>query len=198
MIMCEKMRIFAVSKMNWRGRMAPLVCQSSGFGNKNIVMKHIVESVEELYKKEEPTGEAIIDEVVSQLRRTKTQRAADIALLMDVRRRDLSIAIELLTGIPLNDIVLEWRMLQAKDLLDDMSLSIGDVADRCGFRHSKNLIIAFRRRWGTTPQAYRTGSLSRNRNYMANRDGRSRQNALRRTRELKNASESEERQADEL
>ncbi len=55
----------------------------------------------------------------------------------------------MLTGIPLNDMVLEWRMLHAKELLDNKSLSLRDVATRCGFRRNKNLIIAFRRRWGT-------------------------------------------------
>ncbi len=143
-----------------------------------------------------PTGEAIIDEVVNLLRRTKTKSAADIALHMEVLLRDLSIAIKMLTGIPLNDMVLEWRMLQAKDLLDDKSLSLRVVADRCGFRRNKNLIIAFRRRWGTTPQAYRTGRLRRNCNYVVNRDNCRRLDALRRTKALRDATGKAARQSD--
>ena len=42
----------------------------------------------------------------------------------------------------------------------------------------KNLILAFRRRWGTTPYAYRTGKLLRNGNYAVNKDYHSRKNAL--------------------
>ena len=55
-------------------------------------MKHIVETVEQLYNTNEPTGEMIIDEVVDAVRKTQTQNASDIALLLDVDRRDLSIA----------------------------------------------------------------------------------------------------------
>ncbi|MBO4754103.1 MAG: hypothetical protein J5543_05880, partial [Bacteroidales bacterium] len=47
-----------------------------------------------------------------------------------------------------------------------------------GFRQKKNLILAFRRRWGTTPNAYRTGKLLRNSNYVVNKDYHTRKNAL--------------------
>lgn len=141
-------------------------------------MKHIIESVEELYKAQEPTGEIIIDAVVDAVRKTKTQKPGDIALLLDVDRRNLSIAFELLTGMTLNTLLQEWRMLQAHDLLDDKNLSVEEVANRCGFKQQKNLILAFRRRWGTTPYAYRTGKLLRNSNYVVNKDYRSRKKAL--------------------
>ncbi len=123
--------------------------------------------------------------VVDLLRKTKTLVAGDIALLMNVDRRNLSIAVELLTGIPLNTMVLEWRMLQARDLLDDKSLSVQEVANRCGFKQQKNLIMAFRRRWGITPLAYRTGKLLRNSNYVVNRDYNSRKNALQKMKEYR-------------
>ncbi len=141
-------------------------------------MKHIVETVEELYEAREPTGEVIIDEVVKSIRSTRTQKAADIALLLNADRRVLSNAIELLTGFSLGQLIIEWRMLQARDLLDDESLSVQEVAKRCGFMQQKNLIIAFRRRWGTTPFAYRTGKLIRNSNYVVNRDYHTRKSAL--------------------
>ncbi len=141
-------------------------------------MKHVIENIEELYRAKEPTGELIIDEVVEAVRKTMTQKASDIALLLDVDRRSLSIAFELLTGITLDAMLLEWRMLQARDLLNDKNLSISEVANRCGFKRPKNLIIAFRHRWGTTPNAYRTGKLNRNSNYVVNKDYHSRKNAL--------------------
>jgi len=146
-------------------------------------MKHIVESVEELYHAREPTGEVIIDEVVNTVRRTRTQRSSDIALLLEVEHRLLNDAFKLLTGMNLSTMIIEWRMLQAKDLLDDKSLSVQEVARRCGFMRKKNLILAFRRRWGTTPYAYRTGKLLRNSNYAVNKDHHSRKNALRIARE---------------
>ena len=141
-------------------------------------MKHIVESVEEMYHATEPFGEVIIDAVLDAVRKTRTQSAGDIALLLDADRRLLNDAFLLLTGMNLSTLIIEWRMMQAKDLLDDKSLSVQEVAYRCGFKQQKNLILAFRRRWGTTPQAYRTGKLLRNRNYVVNKDYRSRKNAL--------------------
>ena len=141
-------------------------------------MKHIVESVEEMYHAMAPFGEVIIDAVLDAIRKTRTQSAGDIALLLDADRRLLNDAFLLLTGMNLSTLIVEWRMMQAKDLLDDKSLSVQEVAYRCGFKQQKNLILAFRRRWGTTPQAYRTGKLLRNRNYVVNKDYRSRKNAL--------------------
>ena len=141
-------------------------------------MKHIVESVEEMYYRREPTGEVIVDEVMDAVRKTKTQRASDIALLLDVEHRLLNDAFKMLTGMNLSTMIIEWRMLQAKELLDRKDLSVQEVANRCGFKQQKNLILAFRRRWGTTPQAYRTGKLIPNSNYVVNKDPRSRKNAL--------------------
>jgi AraC-like DNA-binding protein len=115
---------------------------------------------------------------VDAVRKTKTQRASDIALLLDVEHRLLNDAFKMLTGMNLSTMIIEWRMLQAKELLDRKDLSVQEVANRCGFKQQKNLILAFRRRWGTTPQAYRTGKLIRNSNYVVNKDPRSRKNAL--------------------
>jgi hypothetical protein len=81
-------------------------------------MKHIVESVEEMYHAREPTGEVIIDAVVDAVRCTHTHRSEDIALLLDVDQRELWHSVHLLTGMRLNDIILHWRVLQAKEKWD--------------------------------------------------------------------------------
>ena len=141
-------------------------------------MKHIVESVEAMYHAMVPFGEVIIDAVLDAVRKTRTQSAGDIALLLDADRRLLNDAFLLLTGMNLSTMIIEWRMMQAKDLLDDKGMSVLEVAHRCGFKRQKNLILAFRRRWGTTPQAYRTGKLLRNGNYVVNKDYHTRKTAL--------------------
>ena len=81
-------------------------------------MKHVIESVEELYHAREPTGEIIIDAVTDALRKTRTHRSEDIALLLYGEPRALSFAVEMLTGIRLNDLILHWRVLQAKEQWD--------------------------------------------------------------------------------
>ena len=81
-------------------------------------MKHSVESVEEMYHAREPTGDVIVDEVVNAIRCTNTHRSEDIALLLDVDQRELWHSIHMLTGMRLNDIILHFRVLQAKEKWD--------------------------------------------------------------------------------
>lgn len=81
-------------------------------------MKHIVESVEAMYHAMVPFGEVIIDEVVNAIRCTNTHRSEDIALLLDVDQRELWNSVHMLTGMRLNDIILHWRVLQAKEKWD--------------------------------------------------------------------------------
>ena len=77
-------------------------------------------NLEELYnRKGEPTGELIIDAVIDAIRNSKTHRSEDIALLLNVDQRALWFAVQLLTGMRLNDIVLHWRVLQAKEKWDE-------------------------------------------------------------------------------
>ena len=73
---------------------------------------------------------------------------------------------------------MQWRMRQAIDLLDDENLSVEEVARRCGFRREKNLISAIHERFGTTPYAYRNGSVLRNGNYRFNQETHQRKNII--------------------
>ena len=80
-------------------------------------MKPIVTSVEELYGRREPTGDRILDEVVNCLRKTQIIAAADLAILMDVKKSYLYGTMHILTGLPLGDFINRWRLLQARELL---------------------------------------------------------------------------------
>ncbi len=73
-------------------------------------MKHIVESVEEMYHARQPTGEVIVDEVINILRHYKLIYPEDVALLMDVKVRDLRSAWYMLTGTRLVDVITHWRI----------------------------------------------------------------------------------------
>ena len=92
-------------------------------------MKHIVESVEEMYHARQPTGEVIVDEVINILRNYKLIYPEDVALLMDVKVRDLRAAWFMLTGTRLIDVITHWRVLQAQDWLRKR---LGELnAERC-------------------------------------------------------------------
>ena len=92
-------------------------------------MKHIVESVEEMYHARQPTGEVIVDEVINILRNYKLIYPEDVALLMDVKVRDLRAAWFMLTGTRLVDVITHWRVLQAQDWLRKR---LGEIStERC-------------------------------------------------------------------
>ena len=122
-------------------------------------MKHIVESVEEMYHAREPTGEVIVDEVLNILRHYKLIYPEDVALLMDVKVRDLRSAWFMLTGTRLIDVITHWRVMQAQDWLrkriGEMNSGssekkepvklLKETARRCGWRSEVVMSHVFKR-----------------------------------------------------
>ena len=80
-------------------------------------MKPIVTSVEELYERKDGTGEVLLDEIAECLRKTRIIAVADLAALMDVDAHQLNQAVRLLTGMTTRDVINQWRLLQAQELL---------------------------------------------------------------------------------
>ena len=111
-------------------------------------MKHIVESVEELFHAREPTGEVIIDEVVNAIRCTNTHRSEDIALLLDVDQRELWHSVHMLTGLRLNDIILHWRVLQAKEKWDANEALFQDHKESYRYNVSTRCLDEIAKRYG--------------------------------------------------
>ena len=133
-----------------------------------------------------PTGEIIVDAVVDNVKRTTTHSSADIALLLKVKNLTwLSGAMQLLVGLPLQEFIFRWRLMQAIDLLDNPELSVAEVARRTGFSSENYLISVFRRRLGITPYAYRNGTVLRNGRYPFNQSAHDRKMLLKKVAELK-------------
>ncbi len=151
-------------------------------------MKEIkcITSVEELYRNGgAPTGEIVVDAVVDYVKRVKSHSAEEVATFLNVDKRLLSGTMKLLVGVTLQEFILQWRVLQAIDLLDDRSLPVEEVAHRCGFKRDKNLIAAFQSRLGTTPYAYRNGTVLRNSSYSFNGDSHHRNRVIENAEKLK-------------
>ena len=118
-------------------------------------MKPKVTSVETLYDSREATGDTILDEVVTCLRQTRIIAAADLAILMDVKKSYLYGAMQLLTGMALGEFICRWRLLQARELLRQGA--VGEKADRvklldkaarcCGWR-SYRVLLRVAKRYG--------------------------------------------------
>ena len=127
-------------------------------------MKHIVKSVEEMYHARQPTGEVIVDEVLNILRNYKLIYPEDVALLMDVKVRDLRSAWFMLTGTRLVDVITHWRLFQAQDWLrkhiDEMGAKhwekrelvklLKETARRCGWKSEVVMSHVFKRYCGCT------------------------------------------------
>ena len=128
-------------------------------------MKPIVTSIEELYGRREPTGDRILDEVVNCLRKTQIIAAADLAILMDLKKSYLYGTMHILTGLPLGDFINRWRLLQARELLQQGAESeakqgfgqsatgtnrvkrLDKAARRCGWR-SYRVLLRVAKRYG--------------------------------------------------
>ena len=127
-------------------------------------MKHIVESVEKMYHARQPTGEVIVDEVLNILRHYKLIYPEDVALLMDVKVRDLRSAWYMLTGTRLIEVITHWRLLQAQDWLrkrlgelctesltkKDLVKLLKETAHRCGWKSEVVMSHVFKRYCGCT------------------------------------------------
>ena len=118
-------------------------------------MKPKVTSVETLYDSRAATGDTILDEVVTCLRQTRIIAAADLAILLDVKKSYLYGAMQLLTGMALGEFICRWRLLQARELRRQGA--VGEKADRvklldktarcCGWR-SYRVLLRVAKRYG--------------------------------------------------
>lgn len=58
-------------------------------------------------------------------------------------------------GYTPHEAIVRRRLEAARSLLAGTRLTVGTIAERCGFRHGEYLTAVFRRRFGITPRAYR-------------------------------------------
>ena len=58
-------------------------------------------------------------------------------------------------GIPFTQYLTEYRLGKAIDLLLTTDHSVGRIAETCGFSDDRSLIVAFRKKFATTPLQYR-------------------------------------------
>ena len=130
-----------------------------------------ITTFDQLYKTHgAQTGNILVDAVVEGIIHSRIHETRELALLLDADDRMLSKAMELFVGIPLKEMILQWRARQVIDLLDDPSLSFEEVAHRVGFRSEHGMIAAIRKYFGTTPTIYRNGTINQNGSYPMNID----------------------------
>lgn len=101
------------------------------------------------------TGSMIINAVVKILMETSIRRTEQMAALLEVDALELTHAVHLLTGLSLQEFILGYRNRQAIEYVQCTSLSLDEIASRCGFQSTNTFAKQFRIHTGMPPKQYR-------------------------------------------
>ena len=103
-----------------------------------IFIKQIT-TVEELWNTAgAPTGQIAVDAVVDYVKRVNTHSAQQVAFYLNADQRFLNETMKLFVGVSLKEFIMQWRMRQALDLLDDENLSVdGSVLRNGNYRFNQ-------------------------------------------------------------
>jgi AraC-like DNA-binding protein len=80
----------------------------------------------------------------------------DVASAMSYTPAHLTYLFRRVTGKPLNAWIIEYRIREARKLLDSTNIPIGEICDAVGFGDLCYFSRQFQRHIGTTPKRYRT------------------------------------------
>lgn len=85
----------------------------------------------------------------------ETHRLDDLAEKLAISRRTFSRHFKQATGLTLGDWLLQERLRQVQDLLQDSDESIERIAEKTGFGTASNLREQFKAQFQTSPNAWR-------------------------------------------
>ncbi len=81
-------------------------------------------------------------------------RIEDICEHVHISKYYLCKRFRLSTGLTVMNYILKTRIISAKNMLEDASLSIGEISDRCGFSSQSYFCRVFKEEAGLTPLQY--------------------------------------------
>lgn len=102
-----------------------------------------------------PSGSVILDAVVGELKDSYTRDSSVLADRLGVDFVKLSNAVSLLTGLTLNEFVIRYRILEAKEYLSKTSLPLPEIARRGGYDSVSAFGFYFRKQVGMPPSGFR-------------------------------------------
>ena len=82
----------------------------------------------------------------------------ELASQIGISRGYLTRLVKDITGMSPKQYLINVRMVAAADYLKEGAMSIGEIAEACGYEDPLALSKAFRRHYGISPTEYRTGS----------------------------------------
>lgn len=77
-------------------------------------------------------------------------------------RTSFSNRFKILTGETPFNYITQWRLLQAKELLEEISLSVGEIAEQVGYQSEAAFNRVFKKRVFLTPLKFRQNILATN------------------------------------
>jgi transcriptional regulator GlxA family with amidase domain len=99
--------------------------------------------------------------LVDALEKNPTASVHDLAHTLRRSREGLTRACRRQCGRPLADVLRDWRLDRASDMLRGSDRSIDDIAMRVGFQAIGGFYKAFQRRHGCSPGQWRSQSIGR-------------------------------------
>lgn len=120
------------------------------FYTREIINNGVVEKFHEL----------LDDYMKKELSRQGTPTVAYFADKLNLSAGYFGELVKTSTGMNAKDIIAERMAMKSRELLNDMTLSVTQVADMLGFEYPQHFIRFFKRRTGKTPKEYRTSGMN--------------------------------------
>ncbi|KTC57176.1 AraC family transcriptional regulator [Pseudomonas fluorescens ABAC62] len=107
----------------------------------------------------QPLGNPYVMQALLFIRQYACQgiKTAQVAAYLGVSRSSLEAHFRKVRGCSVHDEILRFKLAVAAKGLAERTLSIADIASRCGFTSAQYLHAVFRREFGCTPREYQQG-----------------------------------------
>ena len=123
----------------------------------SLMAEVLVECARQAESAVSATGRETVEQILSYLHENYTFSTTnqDVAERFGFHPNYISSLLKEYTGMPLHRYLTHLRLLQAAKLLDERSLSISEVAEKCGFRDIYYFSKYFKKIMGISPTEYR-------------------------------------------
>ncbi len=121
-------------------------------GTENDVINENVCDVNETLYKQKLRG--VVGDYISRFC-NENEILASVAEILHMSERNTARIIKDIFGVPLSSLVLNQRMVYAKELILDSELSLSGIAEKVGYRQYNTFYKAFKKYYGVSPEIMR-------------------------------------------